>query len=142
MMGTHRTAGLLLALCLTFAAPAAAQEEGEAEAAPERPPEPVVEAAYEKELMRLSEVLGAVHFLRGLCAPSEKAIWRDRMAEIISAEKPTPEFEARLINRFNRGYESYALTYRTCTDSASLALDRYLNEGARLSREIADRYGT
>lgn len=108
----------------------------------QRPLAPIVAAPYETELLRLSEVLGAIHYLRALCKPDEPAPWRKRMAAIIAAEQPTPEFEARLTNRFNRGYETFSLTYRSCSASATLALDRYLTEGATLSNGINERYGS
>ena len=46
-----------------------------------------------------------------------------------------------MIDHFNRGYESYRSVYRVCTDSARLAVDRYLQEGAQIAAEIAARYG-
>ena len=35
----------------------------------------------------------------------------------------------------------YELTYRNCTPSANLAITRSLDEGAKLARDIATRYG-
>lgn len=108
---------------------------------PERPPEPVPAAPYEAELLRLSEILGAVHYLRALCAPDAQSIWRRHMAELIETERPAPDLEVRMVGRFNTSYETFSLTYRTCTDAASLSRERYIREGATLSRSIADRYG-
>ena len=39
--------------------------------------------------MRLSEILGAVQFLRELCGTNEGALWRDQMQALIDAEQPT-----------------------------------------------------
>ncbi|MCB1494097.1 MAG: TIGR02301 family protein [Rhodobiaceae bacterium] len=126
----------LVVLCLT-GLPAVAQEEVE-----QRPPEPEQKAPYEDELLRLAEVMGSVHYLSALCAPKAKSVWRDRMSELILTEKPAEPLKAQLVTRFNRGYETYSLTYRSCTQSARLALDRYGQEGAKLARDIADRYGS
>ena len=49
----------------------------------ERPPPP-----YEDQLLRLSEILGAIHYLRHLCAYDEKEVWREQMAAILDAEEP------------------------------------------------------
>ncbi len=97
--------------------------------------------AYEPDLLRLSEILGAVQFLRDLCGTQEGALWRDQMQALIDAEQPTAEERARLIDHFNRGYEGYRSVYRVCTDSARLAVDRYLQEGAQIAAEITARYG-
>jgi uncharacterized protein (TIGR02301 family) len=63
------------------------------------------------------------------------------MSGMIDAEAPPPERRDRLISSFNRSYVAYEQTYRTCTPAADLAIRRVLDEGARLSREIATRYG-
>ena len=41
---------------------------------------------------------------------------------------------------FNNGYRSFQRTYRSCTPAATVAVRRYLDEGAKISREITARY--
>ena len=98
-------------------------------------------APYQADLLRLSEILGAVQFLRELCGTNEGGLWRDQMQALIDDEQPGAEEKARMIDHFNRGYESYRSVYRVCTDSARLAVDRYLQEGAQIAAEIGARYG-
>lgn len=105
-----------------------------ARAAPGDPP-------YEPQLQRLSEILGALHYLRPLCGAAEGSVWRDQMEALIAAEQPTPERRGRMVSRFNQGYRSFASVYRSCTPAASFAIERYTEEGARISRDIASRYG-
>ncbi|HEY8268731.1 MAG TPA: TIGR02301 family protein [Xanthobacteraceae bacterium] len=96
---------------------------------------------YEGEMARLSEILGALHYLRPLCgAAAESGRWRGEMEQLLEAEQPGPERRGRMIASFNRGYFTYEQTYRSCTDAAGVAIDRFLGEGARLSRDIATRY--
>lgn len=104
------------------------------------PPEPR-EAPYEAQLLRLSEILGAIHYLRRLCDSDEGSLWRDQMQAIIDAESPNPIRRARIVDRFNRGYETFRSVYRTCTPAAALAIDRYMEEGAKISKDITVRYG-
>ena len=106
----------------------------------EAPPPPVA-APYDDGLLRLSEILGAMHYLRGLCGGSEGTLWRDQMQGLIDAEQAEGERLARLTDAFNRGYAGFKSVYRTCTPAASLAVDRYMAEGARIARDIAARYG-
>ncbi len=98
-------------------------------------------APYDDKLLRLSEVLGSIHYLRALCGAKEGNKWRDRMSEIIASETPEPARKARLIARFNRGYRAFDQTYGTCTNSALTAANRYMKEGVLLSSQITSRYG-
>jgi uncharacterized protein (TIGR02301 family) len=95
---------------------------------------------YEAEMARLAEILGALHYLHPLCGASVGNRWRGEMEGLIEAEQPGAGRRGRLIANFNRGYFTYEQTYRTCTAAASLAIDRFLNEGATLSHDIATRY--
>lgn len=89
---------------------------------------------YDERLMRLSEILGAVHYLRELCGANDGQAWRDRMKELMDAEGSTALRRAKLTRSFNNGYRSYSRTYNSCTPSAQTAIARFLAEGA----EIAD----
>jgi len=89
---------------------------------------------YDERLLRLSEILGAVHYLRELCGANDGALWRDRMREIVEGEGSSALRRAKLTRSFNNGYRSYSRTYQSCTPSAQTAIGRFLAEGS----EIAD----
>jgi uncharacterized protein (TIGR02301 family) len=95
---------------------------------------------YHHKLLRFSEVLGSVHFLRNLCGETGSA-WRDSMNDLIISEKPTPERKAQLMASFNHGYRSFDGVYVRCTASAIDALGRFMKEGGQLSEDISTRYG-
>lgn len=97
--------------------------------------------AYEGEMNRLAEILGALHYLRPLCGARESTRWREEMSRLIEAEQPPEERRGKLVASFNRSYTAYEQTYRSCTPAAQLAVTRFVDEGAKLSREIATRYG-
>lgn len=97
-------------------------------------------APFERDLQRLSEILGALHYLRPLCGAKEGQKWRQQMQALLEAEAPGGERRNRLVASFNRGYLGFQQTYRTCTPAADYAIRRYLDEGARLARDIAARY--
>jgi uncharacterized protein (TIGR02301 family) len=88
---------------------------------------------YDDRLMRLSELLGALHFLRELCGANEGQYWRERMEELMRAEGSSALRQARLTRVFNQGYRNYARTYSTCTPTAQTAITRFLAEGAQIS---------
>lgn len=151
---------LALAAGLVSAGPAPAQEPaGEppaAEAPPGTPGQPPAEgppaepvdgaerpsnAAFMQPLGRLANILGSMHFLRTLCGDEDGGVWRDKMNELIAAQRPNEADRRILVAQFNSGYRAFEATYRQCTPAADVATRRYLQEGASLSREIGVRYG-
>lgn len=95
---------------------------------------------YDEKLLRLSELLGSLHYLRELCGAREGTLWRDRMNALINAEDPTPERRRAFIDRFNSGYSVLAEVHHGCTPTAVAIVERYSDEGARLIREIRAQY--
>ena len=55
-------------------------------------------------------------------------------------ETPSGDRRARMIAGFNRGYNGFQQTYRTCTPAASVAIRRYIDEGSKISRDLTARY--
>jgi uncharacterized protein (TIGR02301 family) len=45
-----------------------------------------------------------------------------------------------MIAAFNRGYNWFQQTYRVCTPAANVAIRRYVEEGAKISRDLTARY--
>ena len=91
---------------------------------------------YDDKLFRLSEILGAVHYLRELCGGNDGQLWRDRMTDLMNAEGTSALRRSRLTLRFNQGYTSFSRTYKTCTPSAQTTINRYVAEGAQISEGL------
>lgn len=123
---TAATAFMLMLILTLLAAPARAVEGG---AAP-----------FDGDLQRLAEILGALHYLRAICGANEGAKWRNEMQSLIDAEAPSGERRQKIVASFNRGYRGFEQTYRGCTPAADIAIRRYLDEGARIARDITARY--
>jgi uncharacterized protein (TIGR02301 family) len=92
---------------------------------------------YDDKLMRLSEILGAVHYLRELCGANDGQTWRDRMRELMDTEGSSALRRARLTRSFNNGYRAYSRTYNACSQSAQTAITRFLAEGAEIADSLA-----
>jgi uncharacterized protein (TIGR02301 family) len=97
-------------------------------------------APFDGDLQRLAEILGALHYLRAVCGANEGQKWRNEMRALIDAEAPDGERRRKIVAGFNRGYRGFQQTYRTCTPAADVAIRRYLDEGARIARDITARY--
>lgn len=105
--------------------------------------EPSLSAAptpYDPDLQRLAEILGALHFLRGICGANEGQKWRDEALALIDAEAPSGPRHDQMVQAFNRGYSGFQQSYRTCTPAANVATHRYLQEGAQIARDITAHY--
>jgi len=122
-------AAMLIAAMLALAGAADARAADEVAAAP-----------FDASLQRLAEIMGTLHYLRGICGSNEGQKWRTEMQALIDAETPAGERRGRMIASFNRGYNGFQQTYRTCTPAAALAIRRYLDEGTRISRDLTARY--
>jgi uncharacterized protein (TIGR02301 family) len=97
-------------------------------------------APFDHDLQRLAEILGSLHFLRGICGANEGQKWRNEAQVLIDTEAPSGERHEQMIASFNRGYRAFQQSYRTCTPAADFAIRRYLAEGAKIAREITARY--
>jgi uncharacterized protein (TIGR02301 family) len=91
---------------------------------------------YDEKLMRLAEILGAMHYLRELCSANEGSMWRDKMKDLLDAEGATALRRARLTRSFNQGYRSYRRTYVSCTPTAQTSISRFMAEGVQISENL------
>ncbi|MGO9743261.1 MAG: TIGR02301 family protein [Roseiarcus sp.] len=134
----------LSAAALTLIACAALAQTPAPKAPPTPTPSPspaMTAPPYDPQLMRLAELLGALSYLRDLCGAGDGAAFRDKMSTLIDAEAHSQERKDLFAGAFNRGFSDYELTYRRCTSSARQTIVDYLDESARIAREVATRYG-
>jgi uncharacterized protein (TIGR02301 family) len=99
-----------------------------------------VAAPFDGDLQRLAEILGGLHYLRNICGSNEGNKWRSEMQALIDAETPAGERRTRMVAAFNRGYNGFQQTYRSCTPAANVAIRRYIEEGSKISRDLTARY--
>ena len=104
-----------------------------------------VPPSYERRLLRLAEILGALAYLQDLCrepdAPVAGKLWRAQMTALIDAEGKTGLRKERLAGAYNRGFRGYEVSYRKCTPNAQAIITRFLDESGRLAHDIARHAG-
>jgi uncharacterized protein (TIGR02301 family) len=108
---------------------------------PKQPPAPAPapqalpsdDKPYDSQLFRLAEILGTLHYLRELCGANEGQVWREHMRELAASEGTSALRRARLVESFNRGYRDYSRTYRTCTQPALVAIQRFIDQASTIS---------
>jgi uncharacterized protein (TIGR02301 family) len=140
----------ILAILAFAASPLAAQTAAKSAAPAAKPAAPVEPPApppgdapppYEPQLLRMAEVIGALSYLRDLCGDGDGAAFRAKFASLLETEANTEARKEALAGAFNRGLRDYELTYRACTPAAREIVARYLEEAARIARDVAIRYG-
>lgn len=139
-----RRAALASAALFLALAPAAAQRAPAKKPAPapQQPAEPAPlpdKPPYEAQMLRMSELLGALAYLRDLCGAGDGGDYRARMEQLIEAEQAAPR--EKLAGAYNRGYRGYEAAYSHCTPNAQAVVARFLAEAGRIARDIGYRYG-
>lgn len=143
-MKRGRTLALAMAMTAIVAGHALAQQApAKPEAAPAQPAPAAVDPPppYEPQLLRLAELMGALAYLRDLCGAHDADAYRAKMASLLEAEAKSDARKEGLAGAYNRGFGEYGLFYRACTPAAKEVIARYLDEAAKISADVANRYG-
>jgi uncharacterized protein (TIGR02301 family) len=93
-------------------------------------PAPAAHASFPAKAAQLAEILA-------LCDTNEGQLWRNKMIEMIDRLKPDEAGRQRLVKHFNDAYYRYRNTYPACTVTAARQADRLMQDGQRLSEELA-----
>ena len=143
MSGRVRRLGLAAALWAAVAGPACAQQAPAKPAPPAEQPAPAAEPPppYEPQLLRLAELMGALAYLRDLCGAHDADAYRTKMASLLEVEAKSETRKESLAGAYNDGFRSYELSYRVCTPAAHEIIARFLDEAAKISTDVANRYG-
>lgn len=113
------------------------QEKSQPQSAPQNAGPP----PYEPDLLRLSQIIGALAYLRNLCGAHDGDRWRTKMSALLTAEGGSETVREQLAGAYNKGFRDYELIYRTCTPNARLVISRYLAAGSKLTRKVTAHYG-
>lgn len=121
----------------------AVTEPVHAQAPLERPStEATATTPYDKQLNRLSEILGTVTYLRNLCAERSEPQWRAAMEKLLTVDAGTePARKQQLTAAYNRGYRAFGALHTACTDAVRQTDSEYRAEGATLIKEMTNRFG-
>ncbi len=107
--------------------------------------QPEIIPPYEGAILKLAETLGSLSFLSSVCADETSTtssdVWRIKAKQFLETEGASESRKQVFIGHFNRGFNSYSQVYHHCTPNATLAKQRLLDEGAKLTRELSNRFG-
>jgi uncharacterized protein (TIGR02301 family) len=92
-------------------------------------------------LLRLAELMGALSYLRDLCGAHDAEAFHAKMASLLEVEARSETRKESLAGAYNNGFRGYELSYRVCTPAAREIIARFLDEAAKISTDVANRYG-
>jgi uncharacterized protein (TIGR02301 family) len=144
MSGRVLRSGLAAALLgAAFAGQAWAEQAPAKPAVAAEPPAPAADPPppYEPQLLRLAELMGALAYLRDLCGAHDADAFRAKMASLLEVEARSQARKESLAGAYNNGFRGYELSYRVCTPAAREIIARFLDEAAKISTDVANRYG-
>jgi len=93
---------------------------------------------FDNGLMRLAEILGAVHHLRNICGTNDGPLWRNKMIDMMNAVELAAPDRQKIITHFNDAYYQARTDYPVCTDEAAQRADLLFSEGHQLAGELAN----
>lgn len=96
---------------------------------------------FEPQLLRLAELMGALHYLRALCGFADAPAWRDKMNALIDGQGLDQAGRERYAGAFNRGFRAYSETYRNCDEAAGKVIRAYLTEAGAITKDLDSRFG-
>jgi uncharacterized protein (TIGR02301 family) len=102
-------------------------------------PAQAIDPLYQRQMERLTEIMGSLYFLEPLCETGTED-WRNQAAELIELDEPDEDRRQRLAGAFNAGYTAFSRFHRHCTPASREALARLLTEAQRLARDIHTRF--
>jgi uncharacterized protein (TIGR02301 family) len=143
----RRRLALIAAFCAAVAGQAVAQQPSAKPAAPAEQPAPAPAPAaeppppYEPQLLRLAELMGALAYLRDLCGAHDADAFHAKMVSLLEVEAKSETRKESLAGAYNNGFRGYELSYRVCTPAAREVIARFLDEAAKISTDVANRYG-
>jgi len=89
------------------------------------------------KLLRLSEILGAVHHLREVCGANEGPLWRNKMIGLLEITRVSGRQREALVSRFNAGFYKAGRNFPVCTGKAIRESNALLKEGQQVSGALA-----
>lgn len=93
---------------------------------------------YERNLLRLSEILGAMHHLQQVCGKHDDQNWRNQMMEVMKVERVKGDKKQRLTDTFNRSYMQHQELFTSCTQAADRYIDAFVGEGTELTEWLSN----
>jgi uncharacterized protein (TIGR02301 family) len=129
------TLSVIFMLFAIITAPMALAQQGEGHSVLKRP--------YDKSLLELLDVLGALAHLEAICQTeqSDQTPLKDHIEALVESEGFTPERRKSLIVRFNQSFRAVASSHIQCTTQSRKLMSAYHQKAFELADSISSLHG-
>ncbi len=93
-------------------------------------------ARHQTRLVRIAEIMGGLHYLRGICDKENNQVWRGNMLRLLDLEQPPQDVRERMVSRFNSYFDREKRSYSTCNRKTTREIKRLAGEGQQLTSEL------
>jgi len=93
-------------------------------------------ARHSARLVRIAEIMGGLHYLRGICDKENNQVWRGNMLRLLDLEQPPQDVRERMVSRFNSYFDREKRSYSTCNRKTTREIKRLAGEGQQLTSEL------
>ncbi len=94
----------------------------------------------ERRLVKISEVMGALHYLRGACYRPERTQWRSEFDLLLKQYRPSTSLRNRMNDAFHGAYVYHQRNYAGCTQDTAYRASKMADDGERLARKLANMF--
>lgn len=91
---------------------------------------------HQTRLVRIAEIMGGLHYLRGICDKEKNQVWRGNMLRLLDLEQPPQDVRERMVSRFNSYFDREKRSHATCNRKATREIKRLAGEGQQLTSEL------
>ncbi len=92
---------------------------------------------HQTRLVRMAEVMGGLHYLRGICDKEDNQVWRGNMMRLLDLEQPPQDVRERMVSRFNSYFDREQKSFSTCNRKATREIKKLAGEGQQLTSELS-----
>lgn len=93
-----------------------------------------------RQMVKIAEVMGGLHHVRGACYPPEREEWRISFYRMLDLQKPDEYFRKNLVGAFQQSYAEHRARYPVCDQSAAARAAKLAERGERLAQELMIEY--
>ncbi len=97
----------------------------------------ITKSIKNSNVIRISEILGALHHIEALCTKSTGMVWRVQMFAMLSAYSDNEDMHENMIQKFNESYYNFSSDHVYCSPLTKRIMTHMIEEGKTVSSHLS-----